>query len=307
MNCILPTIKAEESDELSTYADNIKEVYIERYPNYQNVIENIVNELILSDEMKACFETDGESSLRIIESAIVDALTPATSELYMFLGKTNSNESASTFAVNPSNGLYYAPHSITPLVQSTGYYCGPAATLQALVGNGKIAQSSCTASKQQSVASSLGTTSSDGTNISNIKNYMNTQMGYNSSSRRYTVKAFTRYSYDKALYYIRDSLAYDACPIYRISDTSCYSYYNNYSYTHYVTIAEYNSYASTLLLVDPNHIRNSSGNLLFNGNHSISFSEFEDCIYDCSYNASKDTFIVVRTADYSSGSFEYIY
>ena len=51
MNCILPTIKAEESDELSTYADNIKEVYIERYPNYQNVIENIVNELILSDEM----------------------------------------------------------------------------------------------------------------------------------------------------------------------------------------------------------------------------------------------------------------
>jgi len=150
------------------------------------------------------------------------------------------------------------------------------------------------------IADALGTTSG-GTEIVSIRDYLNQEMGYNNSSNRYAVKAFTQHSYDKALYYIRNSLYYDACPIFRMADTSYFNYYNGTSQTHYITISEYITSASIVKFVDPNY------DVSYRGYHEITFDDLETAIYEMSYYENLDSFFVVRTSDYNTDAYDYIY
>lgn len=288
---------AEETVSLNGYGETIKKVYISRYPEYDEEITEIVDQLIESDVIHECFELDGEPALRIIEDAILDAVTPTISELSYL----RNPDGAQTYAYNPSTGVIHSPYGVPDLWQMTDYFCGPAATIQALIGNGAWAEENYSTTKQYMVATELVTTIEDGTEIGRIRDYLNQQMEYDSSSNRYAVKAFTRFSYKKALYYVRNSLYYDACPIFRMTETSYFDYYNGGSFTHYVTIAEYNPIYSTVMFVDPHN--NSS----YNGYHNITFDELEQAIHDMSRDYEWDSFFAVRTTDYNTDAYTYIY
>ncbi|MBQ8931234.1 MAG: C39 family peptidase [Ruminiclostridium sp.] len=272
-------------------------MYISRYPEYDEEITEIVDQLIESDVIHECFELDGEPALRIIEDAILDAVTPTISEL----GYLRNLDGTQTYAYNPSNGHFYPPYNVPVLRQMTSYFCGPAATAQALVGNGALAEANYSTTRQYIIADELGTTIENGTEIGRIRDYLNQVMGYNSSSNRYAVKAFTQFSYDKALYYIRNSLYYDACPIFRIADTSYFDYYNGTEQTHYVTISQYNASASNVRFVDPNY------DVTYRGYHDITFDDLETAIYTMSRYEILDSFFVVRTTDYNTDAYTYIY
>lgn len=142
----------------------------------------------------------------------------------------------STRAGNTSTGEFYSPKTVPVLVQPNSYSCGPTALMQAIKGNGLN-----TKKELSDMINEIKPDKKDGTNITVLCNYINNNF-YSSSRYKYKVKAFTIYTYDKAAAYVRNSLYMDACPIYRISDTGYFDYYNNnkqYRGTHTVTLDEF--------------------------------------------------------------------
>ena len=240
--------------DINTHASNLAELYTLRYPGMSNVISGIIGEIVNSEVFIECYETDGIAAFKIIEDSLTDALKPSQFSL------SNGKYSVSVPTVSQ---LCYHPKTGAEL----HYYCGPASSLQALIGNGKlsnIAQNQ-NAQKVYDVGSVMGTTSS-GTYISNITSYM--QQYYKSTSITYKTKAFTKYTYSKAIEFVKYSLKNGAAPIIRIDDTSVLDYYNGTSLTHYVTISEVDTTNNTVTLVDPHY------NRTYQGKHTITMNEF---------------------------------
>lgn len=150
------------------------------------------------------------------------------------------------------------------------YYCGPAAVLQALIGNGKLSNTSSNKSetKIKSVGSSMGTTSINGTYISSITSYM--QNYYGSASPTYQTKYFSKYTYNQAYSFVAVSLRNGAAPILRVGDTSLLSYYKGVKLSHYVTISGCDLISQTITIVDPHY------NSAYRGRHTISMAEFNE-------------------------------
>ena len=243
-------------NDINEFASNIANVYIAKYPSEYIMINNIIGEIVNKDVFIECYESDGKAAFQIVEDSLRDALEP------------------SVFALK--NGKYYV--SVPTVSQvcyhpKTGeelhYYCGPASALQALIGNGKLSNIAQNQNSQKvyDVGSEMGTDSS-GTNISNLTSYM--QKYYKSTSITYKTKAFTRFTYDKAIDFVKYSLQNGAPPVIRIDDTSVLDYYSSKeeSLTHYVTISEVDTINNTVTLVDPNY------ELKYQGSHTITMDEF---------------------------------
>ena len=88
----------------------------------------------------------------------------------------------------------------------------------------------------------------------------------------YKAKAFTCYTYEKAIELVKKSLQRNAVPIIRVDDTSVLNYYNRNSYSHYMCISKVNTNNNTVTLVDPHY------DPAYRGAHVISISEFEELV-----------------------------
>lgn len=264
-----------EGCDLVTCANTIRDVYKARYPGKDKMINEIIAEITASDVFKDCFECSGKAAFQIVEDSLNDALKSDN----MPVSILSSNESYSV-NVPVVNQLCYDSNGA-----ELKTYCGPASALQALIGNGKLSNvdSNKSASKVYSVGQSMGTNNS-GTNISKLNNYI--QSYYSSTGTTYKVKAFTKYSYSKAINFVKYSLSNGAAPVIRIDDTSVLGYYNNNSYTHYVTISAVDTKNNTVTLVDPHYLST------YRGTHKITMEEFENLVnYDgwmCVYTNAGD-------------------
>jgi hypothetical protein len=250
-------------------------VYQKKYAEKTGVVSEVVYSIVQQDEFKNAYASEGKMAFRIVEDALQDALELDTNLKSYYSGK------------------YYLPNTVPAIDQYYGSYCGPAATLQALIGNGFLSNttSNTNSTAVYNMGTTLGTTSS-GTYISNITNHMKSY--YSSNTLTYNRKAFTQYSYNKALPYVSNSLYNDGAVIMRVNDTSKLQYYNGVSLSHYVTIIEVNYTRSTVKIVDPHY------NSTYRGTHTITFTEFNNIMSD-------DGWLSVLTTDTASNAYSYIY
>ncbi len=265
------------NNSLTSCADNVKSIYTAQYPEYAEIIDEIVDTISSSTEFIQCFENEGAIAFQIIEDSLMDAID--TSRTF-----NTTRAKSYSVAVPTINQLCYHPGTGKELRT----YCGPASALQALIGNGKLSN---IAENQNSLAiytagNEMGTNSS-GTNISKLTAYMKDY--YTSTTYTYKTKAFTSLTYDKAIDFVVYSLSCGAAPIIRIDDTSVLNYYSGHSFTHYVTISKVNLSSNTVTLVDPHY------DSAYRCSHTISMSEFESLV---NYNGWISVFTNVSEGSY---------
>ena len=105
----------------------------------------------------------------------------------------------------------------------------------------------------------------NGAYVVQVASYMNKYEA--SSTVKYKAKAFTRYSYDKALDFVIYSLAEGRAPVMYVYDSKLLGYYDN-SFTYYVTIVGVDTAAGTITICD------SSNNAAYRGVHKITIDTF---------------------------------
>lgn len=260
-------------------AAEIKSIYKARYPEQESVIDDIVNTLSGSDEFIAIFNEEGASAFCIIEDSLQDVLEPSA-EPYMY-----------------TDELYTTKYLVPAVRQVDSYSCGPAATVMALIGSGASGYSYTTDTGtlnawQNSLKTQMGTNTT-GTYIGEITKVLQANVP-GRSGYSYKTKAFTIYSYNKALDFIESSLIMDAVPVIRVADTSLLGYYYGHSCSHYMVVTQVDILAREITVVDPHY------NNQYFGVHNISFSEFENMAKN-----SRDFWISTYTNVSGNGSYEY--
>ncbi|MBR2402629.1 MAG: hypothetical protein IKB01_07670, partial [Lachnospiraceae bacterium] len=278
----IPYVEASGMSNMECSVNRITDKYVLDYPEDKEIIENIALEITCDEEFISIYKEEPEVALEIIEDAIMDYLTPSVSNYAL-----NNAIFFLDYSVPVVNQLCYNPSTGSALYT----YCGAAATIQALIGNGLLSNTS--ANTDSTAVYNMGIelgTNSNGTTIGSITSKMKSY--YASGSATYKTKAFTVYSYDKALYYIQYSLYHGKAPIMRVKETSDLDYYGTTDLTHYVTITKVNMNDSTITIVDPNY------NASYRGEHVISMTEFEEIM-------KSSGFISVYTADTSDNAYEY--
>lgn len=282
-SCLIGTfgqaVSAEEistNTQFQTCIENVRSAYIARYPEKEQVIEYVINDITNQTQFADAYNTDGILAFRILEDAIMDSVNDVQLLNYDYI-----------------TGRYYLSTSVPVVNQQEENYCGPASTIQALIGNGKLSNtlSNTNLTNLTRVANLLDTDSS-GTNITNIRDYM--RIYHTSSTTIYNTKAFTIYSYSKAISYVKNSIEDNGAVIMRVDDTSDFGYYNGVSLQHYVTITEVNYNTSTITVVDPNYMS------AYRGTHTISFTEFNNAV-------KNNGWMVVLTSDQNENPYQYIY
>ncbi len=235
-------------------AANIKRIYTTEYPEQAEIINEIVDTFSADSEFINIFDSEGAKAFQIVEDSLRDSLEPSVSAQSLTGVRYNLTARAISQVVGDPDG-------------GDKYHCGPASALQALVSNKKISYPSDTKSAVKQAGLDMGTNPS-GTFVYQITNYMNTYE--TSASVKYRSKGFTRFSYEKALDFVINSLANGRAPVMRVYNTKLMSYYNGNPYSHYVTITGVNTGEGTITVVDPHY------NSTYRGVWTITLSEFYD-------------------------------
>lgn len=262
---VTSAIGVENVCSIEDCAYNIKCIYKEQYPESEAMINDIVDTIVSDDMFVSIFKEEGASAFEIVEDSLNDALNPEPMPLIM------------------TDDLYTSEYSFPVVKQMNSYFCGPAATLMALIGSGASNfyytndQTILNAWQTQLSQKGMLDTTKNGTIIYNVTNVMN---NYIPSVNGYTYKSkvFTRHSYSQALGYISASLLYDAVPIINISNTELLNYYKGNSFIHYMVVNYVDFNAETVMLYDPHY------DSRFYGNHTVSFEEFEKLAIECENN-----------------------
>lgn len=243
----------------ATYvAREICDIYNEyrcQYPDKLDVIDDEVS-IHLDDSnfvRLMIFDTDG-------------ALACFENSLYM----ATADSLCDTYANDPT-GYYSTNHYIPTVTQKNTYYCGPAATVQALIGNGDISPSDYEDGYddlQTELANAMGTTYSDGTYLYRLTPVLNAYSGYT-----YTSQMFTSNTYSGCISYIKTSLMNGKTPIIYLANTSALGYYpSSLQQIHYVTVAMLDTVHEKLLIVDPHYTST------YNGEHYITYDELYEAM-----------------------------
>ncbi len=273
-------VQSETTWGIEDYAENIKSIYKANYPEQADIIDNIVDTLVFSDEFAGIFAAEGTTAFQIVEDSLLDVLAPEPSPQIQ------------------TDDLYTTKYFFQPIQQINNYYCGPASTLMALMGSGAAEYNyddvkSKTDELQTTLANQLGTTLSSGTNISMITKVLNNNVpsvnGY-----KFKTKAFTVYSYQRALDFIETSLVEDCVPVIRVPDTALLCYYKGKSFSHYMVVEAVDFNAESVTLVDP-HCDDK-----YFGRHTIFYEDFENLAKN-----SKDFWVSVYTKVKSDNSYIY--
>lgn len=269
-------------DCIETCAANIKSIYKEKYPEFSDEVDDVVNILTTSDEFINIFGTEGASAFQIVEDSLRDAFDSEPTPLMQ------------------TDDLYTSKYSFPTVKQMNEYFCGPASTLMALIGSGASSyyytNDTTTLNNWQTNLSKkdmLNTTQYNKTHIGEITKVLNdnipSEYGYT-----YKTKAFTRNSYSKALDFVSTSLVNDGVPVLLINDTSLLKYYKGASFSHYVVIDYVDFNAETVMIRDPHY------DSRYYGIHTITFDEF-----DYLAKNSKDLWMSVYTKVSSDDSYTY--
>ncbi len=178
---------------------------------------------------------------------------------------------------NLSNNIYYLPNYITPFQQSNSYYCGPASTIMAQIGNGSISNVALNygSSAQVTMATALNTTSTNGTDYSEISNYLraNNSTSYNAiymgdiyDDENGSINAT---GYD-IIGYIKQSLQLNKTPVILSYYYSYFPYFgwNKETTGHYFVVTQVNDNGDVITVLDP--YNNSS----YSGYHTMSYEDF---------------------------------
>lgn len=239
MLAMAETQESASADDLKSCAENIKRIYKGRYPDNEDVIDEIVDILSADNEFIYIFENEGAKAFQIVEDSLRDVLEP-TPEPYVAV-----------------DGVYKTACKVPFVMQLENYYCGPASVLQALIGAGYLTNESKNKNyaKQKEVAGALKSTEQKGTFIDEITNYMQEYYANISPNKAYRTKAFTQKVDSKGniIRFLTYSLQNNGAPILKVSDTSKFGYYNNVSQAHYVTVIEVNTNTRRIKVMDPNY------------------------------------------------------
>lgn len=244
------TQETAPADDLQSCAENIKRIYKERYPDNDDVIDEIVDIISSDDEFIYIFENEGSKAFQIVEDSLRDVLDPTPEPYYVV------------------NGVYQTACAVPTVTQAKNNYCGPASVLQALIGTGDLSNTSDNKSKakQDDVAKRMGM-GSNGARVDDITIYMNTYYLNTATSNSYKSVLFPYTLRGKVISYLTYSLQHNGATIVRISDTSLLGYYNNVSCEHFVTVTKVDTIFRTITIVDPTNL---SG---LGGEHVITYDE----------------------------------
>ena len=273
----------EDTYSIESCADIIRGIYKEKYPESTAMIDDIVDSITSNSEFIYIFETEGTSAFQIVEDSLRDALDPEP------------------MPIMTTDDLYTSKYSFPIVKQMNTYFCGPAATLMALIGSG-ASQYYYTSSKSLlniwqnnlSKENMLNTTEKNGTNISKITKVLKENIP-SAYGHTYKTKAFTQHTFNKALSFISESLIYDAVPVIKVSDTKLLKYYKGENCSHYMVVNYVDFNAETVMLYDPHYDDK------YYGNHTISFDEFNYMAEKC----TEDFWVSVYTKDSEDDPFKF--
>lgn len=269
----------EDTYSIESCADNIRSIYKEKYPESTAMIDDIVDSITSDSEFIYIFETEGASAFQIVEDSLRDALNPEP------------------MPIMTTDDLYTSKYSFPIVRQMNDHFCGPASTLMALIGSGASGyyytnNTTILDNWQNNLAGELNTTNI--TYIGMITEVLNKNIP-SAYGRTYKTKAFTKYTYNKALNFISNSLIYDAVPVIRVSNTALLKYYKGNSYSHFMVVNYVDFNAETVMLYDP-HYKDE-----YYGNHTISFDEFNNMAEKC----PNDFWVSVYTKDSNDDPFKF--
>lgn len=276
-------VECDNAYSIESCADNIRDIYKDKYPESAAMIDDIVDTIVSDDMFVSIFEEEGASAFQIVEDSLRDALDSEPTPLMQ------------------TDDLYTSKYSFPMVKQMNTYFCGPASTLMALIGSGASSyyytnDTTTLNNWQISLAKEdilNATPQHTKTDIERITKVLNdnipSKYGY-----KYKSKAFTIHSYSKALDFVSTSLVNDAVPVLLIRDTSLLKYYKGASFSHYVVINYVDFNAETVMIKDPHY------DSRYHGIHVISFDEFE---YLAKY--SEDLWMSVYTDASSDHPFIY--
>ena len=238
----------------------------------------------LTAEQQALIQRNMEKGFTENEIA---AMTEEELEYYQLLPiNSDTTSTLDTLQNNLRSSCAYYSVPTTNIQQSTYYYCGPAATLQALytAGVAGSVSGSTYAAKQQTLAStSYLFTDRDG---ATWIEYVPDTMDYFTNRTRHwaTVTITDDHSGKSTLSYCCQSNLYYGNALVYLLETSDLGYYGGHSSAHYVTGTRIFSSDGTfydydnmsLSVADPNNNNN------YYGNHTANFTAFVEAMNDYS-------------------------
>lgn len=213
-----------------------------------------------SSEFQAHYADDPADALATLDS-IVDAY---------FASPQAETYTPSSVATVDSD---VASVDVTLVKQINSYSCGPASAYMAIDGwggTGDITGSNTTA-KLKTLASEMGTNSSDGTYVYKLRNGLNNYV----SRYEYQYMEGSTISELNFRVYTYNSLTYNRAPILH-AKTAALSYYNGHNTGHYITVTEFDYGPMEVRLHDPNN------NSTYYGVHYVPYEEALSSIADYS-------------------------
>lgn len=270
-------IVAETSDDnisLTQFSQSIVQEYSAQYPEYSSDFEEAVVLLIRDPHFISAYEGDRDNAIR---------------NIYFTLDCIAHSGNASTLAYNPSSAHFYSKSTVPVINQVYSYTCGPASYLQALIGNGILANNSdnTSASAVLDAADEIGTTPRYGSNPQQVTDALNRQEELESY---YSYNFFTEYTYNQSIYMLQYAFMNDITPIVYVADTSYFNYYNGASYKHFVTVSSVNYQSQRIVIVDPNYVD------AYRGTHTITFNEFYNAMRNTSSDGEVNSYIIGSTS-----------
>ncbi|MDO4541809.1 MAG: C39 family peptidase [Bacillota bacterium] len=143
----------------------------------------------------------------------------------------------------------------TNVQQKNSYYCGPATVLNAIAGWGGYVAGSTNIAKQDTLANRMGTNSSEGTYVYQVKNALNAYLNSPTNQHRYDYVLGSSMTTTTFLNAMRTMFPYDRSLILH-ARTAPLSYYNGADYHHYILVTAFNTLNGKTRLNDP-HWNNS--------------------------------------------------
>lgn len=240
---------------MNDYANNIITIYTKLYPEYSNIINDIVDTTLANKEFINSFEKNGSECFAYLELLIQEILDPSVS-----VAEQTYDEYISTYSI--------------PIIKQNNYSsysdCAIASLVMALYGCGVYSYSSDknTNSKQETIKSQITTDSNGKSKFVEITKILNKNNSSN-SNYSYQTKCFSGSNYT-ALNAIADSLVNDKNPIIYVEDTSKISYYKGISKSQYMVVKSIDFNAETITLIDANPS--------YYGYHTLSYDEFYNIV-----------------------------
>lgn len=261
------------SSGLNKSIQELIDKYVKAFPDLQNEILGTVEIVTRMSSYISIYEQDEQEAYELLQGALDNLV---------------SHSGISTYGAD-YKGTFYADYTVPAVKQSTGFNCGIAAALQAVIGNGFLTNtySNKTAAKMTELAGYVkyDESSKKGAQAWQVRDVMN-----HYEADVYDAIPITKYNIDYIFTDMENSFIKGYCPIVSLSDTSKLSYYQGQSYSHWVTVSMIDDIHHTITLVDPFNSDKCGGLSSFGGVHTVTYDEFIDAI-----GVGSDCWLILKT------------